>query len=165
MLAHYRVAIAPHLRLSLRCTMLLLLASIACQSAVEPLANVTLLVTNTSCDPGPCQTIHVLAFPDNAPTTPGGAWSIDLGAVTAATACLVIPATARFSITNGSTGAVEVTTWTTGDSLSLAPWPTSDNRFTATPTTASFLPGNASSWSVSLPGTSAPTAAKGCTPW
>jgi len=142
----------------------LLLVAAACSSAVEPLSNVTILVRNGTCDPGPCQAIRVLAFPQNQPDTPGGLWSIDLGVVTGATTCLAIPSTARFTVTDAGTGAVAVTTWTTSNSLSLGPWPPSDARFTARPSTTSFVPGTANSWSVALPGAAAPVAANGCIP-
>ena len=164
MLAALRTRIGRHVRLSSRWMMPLLLASIACSSAVEPRSGVTLLVRNATCDPGPCQAIRVLAFPQEQPLTPGGAWSLDLGVVTTAAACLTIPATAHFDVTDAGTGAVSVTAWTSNDALSLAPWAPSDARFTANPTTAPFVPATANSWSVALPGSAAPVAADGCSP-
>lgn len=163
MTAHHRTRLEGHCRLLRRWTAPLLLACLAC-SAVEPLARVTLSVRNATCDPGPCQAIRVLAFPQVQPITPGGMWSIDLGVVTAVTTCLAIPAEAHFTVTNTGSGATSVTNWTSGDSLSLAPWPPSDGRFTARPTTTSFVPATANSWSVTLPGTAAPVAANACDP-
>jgi len=106
----------------------------------------------------------VLAFPQNQPLTPGGAWSIDLGVVTGATGCLALPATANFRVTDAGSGAVTVTTWTSGDSLALAPWSPNEARFTAGPTTSFFVVGSAGSWSVTLPGSAAPVPAQGCEP-
>jgi hypothetical protein len=147
-----------------RRALLPLLAMIACTTTVEPLSTVTLEVKNATCDPGPCQAIRVLAFPQKQPLTPGGMWSLDLGVVSGPIACITLPPSASFNVTDTGSGAVTVTTWTTGDPLSLAPWPASQPRFTASPTTASFVPGNASSWSVALPGSAAPTTAPACAP-
>ena len=58
--------------------------------------SVRLLVTNSACTPGPCQTVEVLAFPRNFPHTPGGRWRIELGTLSAASACLAIPPEAKF---------------------------------------------------------------------
>ena len=142
----------------------LLVALVACSSAVEPASSVTLLVRNATCDPGPCQAIRVLAFPQNQPLTPGGPWKIDLGVVSGAQACLTVPATTKFTVTDAGTGASTVTTWTSRDSLSLASWPPSTPLFMANPATASFVPGNSGSWIVTLPGTAAPIAASTCAP-
>jgi hypothetical protein len=162
--SRHRTSVGRHLRISVRWTMALLVVTMGCTSAVEPLSNVTLLVRNTTCDPGPCQAIRVLAFPNNQPLTPGGAWSIDLGVVTTAIACLTIPPSAHFDVTDAGTGGVTVTRWTTNDALALAPWSPSDARFTAGPTTPSFVPATSMSWSVALPGSAVPAAAEGCDP-
>jgi hypothetical protein len=142
--------------------MLLVLA--ACTSSVEPLPDATLQVRNATCEPGPCQAIRVLAFPRNQPLTPGGLWSIDLGVVTGASACITLPHTAAFYVTDTGSGVVTVTTWELDDPIALAPWPPSGARFTASPTTPEFVAANASSWSVTLPGTAAPVAAQECVP-
>ena len=76
----------------------LCLGAIACSSSVEPSQSVTLQVTNQTCSPGPCAPLQILAFPSNQPKTPGGFWSLDLGVVTAASACLTIPANATFRV-------------------------------------------------------------------
>jgi hypothetical protein len=156
--------IGNQLSLSVRSAIPFLLVIVACSSTVEPLSSVTLQVRNATCEPGPCQAIRVLAFPQNQPLTPAGLWSLDLGVVTGATACITLPPSAHFNVTDTGSGAVTVTTWTTGDSLSLGPWAPTGARFTASPTTPWFVAGNARSWSVTLPGNTAPLPAQGCTP-
>lgn len=140
------------------------LTLLACSSAVEPLPVVTLQVTNATCNPGPCQAIRVLAFPQNAPITPAGGWSLDLGVVTSATACIALPSVARFTVTDAGTGVVTTTTWTIEEPFALASWPPSGARFTAGPTTPAFVAANGRSWSATLPGTAAPVVTPGCVP-
>ena len=144
----------------------LVMAMAACASPIIDSVpeHVVLAVRNTTCDPGPCQAIRVLGFPQQQPRTPGGAWSLDLGVVSTATACLIIPASAQFTVTEASTGAVAVTDWTAYDSLTLASWSPTEPRFTAGPTTSAFVPGRANAWDVSLPGTTAPVPAAPCAP-
>src|SRR5206468_9894873 len=94
------------------CAALLILLA-GCSGANGPELPSRLLVTNTTCAAGPCGTFEVLAFPENQPRTPGGMWSLDLGAVTGASACLTIPAAATFTITDAGTGVKTVMRWTT----------------------------------------------------
>jgi hypothetical protein len=140
----------------------LLLSAIACSSPVEPSHSVTLQVTNQTCSPGPCTTLQILAFPSNQPHTPGGLWSVDLGVVTTASACLIIPGNATFRVTGP--GATTTYTWTSGIPLSLGTLLPTESRLQASPSTGTFVPANASGWSVILPGASGPTPSGACTP-
>jgi hypothetical protein len=106
--------------------------------------------------------MRVLAFPQNQPRTPGGWWSIDLGTVTTATACVRIPPSAHFTINDVSTGTSVVVRWTSRDSLALGSWAPSGERFTATPSTEWFVPQRARAWRVALPGSARPRPARAC---
>ena len=101
----------------------LMLAALSCSSSLEPTSNVTLLVTNGSCDPGPCSAERVLAFPSNQPNTPGGDWSLDLGTMTGPQLCVTIPISSTFRVI----GPGETTTfvWNTAKPVSLGVWPPS----------------------------------------
>ena len=125
-------------------------------SIVEPSkdAGVTITVKNTTCGAGYCTPLRVVAFPGNQPLTPGGYWSIDLGLITTASACVTLPPTATFTVTNGATGAKTTYTWTSGDPISLGTISESASRIQASPTTDSFIPINASGWSFDMPGSS-----------
>ena len=142
----------------------LCMVAIACSSSVsvEPSQSVTLQVTNQTCSPGPCTPLQILAFPSNQPNTPGGLWSLDLGMVTGASACLTIPASATFRVTGP--GATTTYTWKSAIPLSLGTLPPTEPRLQARPSTGTFIPGNASGWSVTLPGASLPTPSGACTP-
>ncbi len=132
-------------------------------SPIAPPRSVPLMVTNTTCTPGPCQAIRILAFPQNQPRTPGGWWSIDLGTVTTPTTCVWIPPSAHFTITDISTGrSVVVKSWTSGDSLALGSWASSGAPFQATPSTEWFVPQRARAWRVALPGSARPRPARAC---
>lgn len=133
-----------------RCA-LLLLGTSACSSPAEPSATVTVLVTNETCRPGPCTAIRILGFPGNQPNTPGGLWSLDLGLIVAPSACLTLPSTSEFRVTNTSTGAATIYAWTTGDAISLGAIAESSSRLQASPSTPAFVPTSARGWSVSLP--------------
>ncbi len=143
--------------------LLLMGAAIGCSSAVDVPPSVTILVTNSTCNPGPCTSVRVLAFPDDQhqPHTPGGLWSLDLGTLSTASACLAIPAGAEFKVTgpNGTTTYV----WSTANGLALGARSPSDPVLEATPSTGTFVPASAAGWSVTLPGSAAPTPATACT--
>ncbi|HSQ32045.1 MAG TPA: hypothetical protein VLN49_19445 [Gemmatimonadaceae bacterium] len=138
-------------------------AAIACSSAVDVPPSVTILVTNSTCSPGPCTSLRVLAFPDDQhqPHTPGGLWSLDLGIVSTASACLTIPAGAEFNVTgpNGTTTFL----WSTANGLALGSLSPSDPVLQATPSTGRFVPSSAAGWSITLPGSSTPTPSGACT--
>ena len=138
------------------------MAAVACTGAEETPPPVHLLVTNVTCSPGPCTAIRVLAFPDNQPHTPGGLWSLDLGTVASASACLTIPAGAKFDVT-GPEGTTTYR-WTTDRPVSLGALLPSQNPLQATPTTASFVPTSAGGWAVALPDTAPAAPVESCTP-
>jgi hypothetical protein len=98
--------------------------------------------------------MRVLAFPNIQPHTPGGAWSLDLGTVTGPSACLIIPASATFRVTDDGSGKVTIYTWTSADSLALAAIAPTQSRIQASPRTGSFSPATAIGWSASPPGSS-----------
>jgi hypothetical protein len=130
---------------------LLLLGVLGCSSPVQPRTGVTLLITNGTCETGQCAPLQILGFPSNQPHTPGGFWSVDLGLISAASACLTLPPSATFRVTDASTGATTIYTWTTADGLSLGALQPSASRIQATPSTGSFVPASAPGWSVTLP--------------
>lgn len=138
-------------------------AAIGCSSAVDVPPSVTVLVTNSTCNPGPCTSVRILAFPDDQhqPHTPGGLWSLDLGIVSTASACLNIPASAEFNVTgpNGTTTYL----WSTAHGLALGSLSPSQPALTAAPSTGRFVPASAAGWSVALPGSATPTPSTACT--
>lgn len=127
----------------------------------EPRA-VKLLVTNTTCGSNGCTAFHVLAFPENQPNTPAGYWSIDLGEVTTASACLTIPATATFKITDAGAGATTTVTWTTRKNVSLGARMLGQLPMQSSPSTGNFVPGAEPGWTVALPGSATPTIDASC---
>jgi hypothetical protein len=141
---------------------LLLPVLATCSSPVAPPRSVPLLITNTTCTPGPCQAIRILAFPQNQPRTPGGWWSLDMGVITTATACVRIPPSAHFTIREAGTDRSVDIPWTSGDSLALGPWAPTGARFQATPSTEWFVPQSAPGWRVALPGSAPPRPAPAC---
>jgi hypothetical protein len=146
----------------------LLLATAACTSTVEPMvgprSDVTLLVTNSTCDAGQCTPIHILGFPDNQPGTPGGAWSIDLGLLTGLSVCLTLPASREFHVTEYPSGAVTIFKWSTAQGFALGSQQSSESPLMATPSTGEFVPASESAWSVTLPGTGPVSPASTCIP-
>lgn len=141
----------------------LLLSLVACSSSEEPpTGDMTLLVTNDSCQLMNCSPIRVLAFPDNQPGTPGGNWSIDLGLVTTPSACLTLPPRAIFRVIGGPD--TTIFSWTTGDGVSLGTIPASGSIVLSAPSTGSFVPDRAKGWKVSLPGGGQVTEAEACSP-
>lgn len=144
------------------CAALLILAG-GCRdvTSANPAA-ATLLVSNATCASGACTAYHVLAFPVNQPETPGGYWSLDLGTLTTASACVTIPASASFTITDVSTGARTVLRWTTANGVSMGLVAAGDSRIMAAPSTGTFVPARAAGWHVALPGTATPTPAAPC---
>jgi hypothetical protein len=141
----------------------LVLMAGACSPSTDASSSpdVTVLVSNESCHPKSCSPIHVYAFPENQPRTPGGFWALDLGVVNGHTACLTLPASSTFTIA----GPADTTRilWTTGDPVSLGAIQESAAVWEAGPTTANFVPGGASGWKVSLPGGARPAPDGKCT--
>jgi hypothetical protein len=130
----------------------LLLVSIACRSTEEPRHPGTLLVTNATCVPGPCDSVDVLLYPPRFLATPAGPVSFLVGTVTGSSACLHFPlADTSLVISWDTTRSV----WTPADPTGLAGLVrgscTSFACYSWIVPTASFLPTSAAGWSVSLP--------------
>ncbi len=146
--------------------LLLLITGIApgCSSSVETPTRVTVLVTNQTCAPGPCAAIRVLAFPDNQPNTPGGAWSLNLGVVSTASACVVLPPIAAFYVIAEPEHDTTTFTWTTARHVTLGGQPEAASTLHASSTTDAFVAMSAAGWSVELPGGTRAVPAAPCTP-
>jgi|KBSSwiStaDraftv2_1062776.scaffolds.fasta_scaffold64599_6 hypothetical protein len=140
------------------------LAVLACSSTLEPRENVTLLVTNETCETGTCSPLRILGFPDNQPATPGGFWSIELGVLTGPSACLTLPASREFHVTEVPGGKTTTYRWTSANGLSLGAQPASESQLLARPSTAEFIPASMEAWSVTLPGDGDASPAVVCTP-
>jgi hypothetical protein len=109
----------------------------------------TLRVTNGTCVGGHCDSLVVLAFPNNQPHTPGGNWSIQLGIVTGPQACFTLPPSATFTIYAPS--STTVFTWTPAVLVSLGLIP-AEGRLFASPSTPEFASVTGAGWHVTLPG-------------
>jgi hypothetical protein len=145
---------------------LVVLASWACSSAVEPRSDITLLVTNATCLNGRCDSLKVLGFPGNQPRTPGGFWSINLGLVTTPQACFTFPSSATFRVIGVNTDGTRDTTtfiWTSADELSLGVQPPAASPIQASPSTTVFVPAIAAGWSITFPAGSPLTTSSACT--
>lgn len=138
-----------------RSKLLLVLFALAtgCSSTLEPRDDVVLLVTNGTCEPGPCSSLRILEFPSDQPHTPGGHWSIDLGLLTGPSVCLTLPAAREFTMTEVPSGRKTVHRWTTAEALSLGAQPPSEQQMLATPSIGEFVPASRLAWSVTFPGT------------
>ena len=135
----------------------------ACSDGTGPALPSRLFVTNTTCAAGSCATFEVLAFPENQPTTPAGSWSLDLGAVTGPSACLLIPGSATFTIVDAGTGNKTVVRWSTTQQVSIGLVTAGQSRLQASPSSGTFIPARAAAWSVALPGSATPVPGGGCT--
>lgn len=146
---------------------LIVVATLACSSSLEPRSGVTLLVTNGTCQAGHCDSLRVLGFPSNQPNTPGGEWSLDLGLITTSQACFTLPPTAVFYVIGvREDGGADTTSfsWTNAKSLSLGTLSPSSSRISASPSTTSFVPADAAGWQITVPGGSQPTSSSACAP-
>ena len=144
---------------------LLAFGAVACSSS--PLAAprpVTIRVTNSTCEAGPCAPLRILAFPSIQPTTPAGLWSLDLGVIDTPSACLTLASSASFRVSEAGTGNGTTYTWTSADGVSLAAIPVSASRLQASPSTPGFVPLSAPGWSVDLPGSQPPSPSTECAP-
>lgn len=139
-----------------------LLFVLSCDLTTGPRSPVTLLVTNATCDAGTCFPIEVRGFPLDQPSTPGGPWSLKLGTISAASACLILPSADTARVTNADTGKTTTYVWTADDLLALGTLDPGEAWFQAKASTGEFVPGNASGWAVTLPGTAAPAPAEAC---
>jgi hypothetical protein len=115
-----------------------------------------LLVTNATCDPGPCDALSIRGYgsPFTFPQPEGG--TVMIGSVNAASACLTFPP---------SVTAMGLT-WTPADAIEVTALDaTVGYRYGGQ--TTEFTPASAPGWSVTFP-TSGVTAAvpgtKACTP-
>lgn len=146
------------------CAAALIAMASGCRADTGPVggAPVALLVSNATCATGACATIRVLAFPADQPITPGGMWSIVLGDVSGASACLTIPPSASFRVTDSGSGATTTTTWTTTRKLSLGAISQAQSPLQASPSTEQFVPATRAGWSVTLPGTASPASSAAC---
>jgi hypothetical protein len=142
----------------LRWTALLFPVLATYSSPIDAPRSVPVLVTNTTCTLGPCAAVRILAFPGSELHTPGGMWKIDLGTITTATACVTIPATSDFRLTEQPSGTTTIFPWTTRDSMALGTRRPGVQIFSATPSTVWFVPQRARAWSVALPGDTTDTA-------
>jgi hypothetical protein len=141
----------------------LLILAAACHQDTAPLGGTAkLLVSNSSCSSGTCTPIHVLMFPENQPDTPAGFWSLDLGIVSGASGCLIIPASASFHVTDAGTGATTTFTWTTTRSASIGSLAPDELALMASPSTGAFVPAREAGWSLALPGNQPPAPAAPC---
>ncbi len=133
---------------------LLVVAVLACSSVVDPKSAITLLVTNSSCSTGRCDSLEVLGFPSNQPLTPGGFWSIDLGLLTTPEACFKLPPAATFrviGVNDDGTRDTTTFTWTTVVPLALGVQAPSGFRTQASPSTTAFVPATSAGWTITLP--------------
>lgn len=140
------------------------LLALACSSSATtgPHGDVRLFVTNTTCDPGPCVTLDVRAFPDDQPHTPGGLWSIEVGTVEGEFDCLLLPRSGTFRVIDASSARTTTYTWTLSDPLSLGALRPGESGIMAVPSTETFVPAAAPGWSVSLPGGTGEVTTGGC---
>ena len=145
-------------RLEKTSTLPALLVVFACTSPAEPEPppSATLLVTNATCDPGPCSSFQVLGFPSIQFSGPGGPWSLDLGTLSTESACLTLPSADTFQV------STTPYSWTSHDSLSLGILEPGQHATHASPSTSEFVPANSAGWSVTLPGGTAVTPADVC---
>lgn len=102
---------------------------------------------------GRCGPLHILAFPDTGPVTPGGLWRVDLGVAAGPTACLTIPSSSSFALSGGNgaggVGTV-VTTWTPATPMALGVLPEGSNPFQAAPDTPAFIAATSRGWDLTL---------------
>ena len=121
----------------------------------------TVLVTNTTCVAGHCDSLEVLGFPNNQPNVSAGLWSISLGLMTGPRLCVQLPRSATFVVSGPDSKTTY--TWTPGIAVSLGTMAPAASRWRANPTTAEFVSARATGWKVALPGAQI-VADTACTP-
>jgi hypothetical protein len=144
---------------------LLVLATVACSSNLEPKTAITVRVANSTCSVTACDSLEVLAFPSNQPRTPGGFWSIDLGVITNSAKCFTLPPSATFLVIGVNPDGTRDTTtfmWTTADAVSLGVQAPSGFRTQASPSTTAFVPAGSPGWSITLPPDTHPSTGPAC---
>jgi hypothetical protein len=131
-----------------------------------PATGVPLLVVNSTCFQGHCDSLTVMGFLSGGPeaTVP---WMVQLGTVIGVSACLTIPPSATYrniAYRTDSTADTILFEWTPTQRIWLAaltpsspPWPF------WTPSTRAFVPALAAGWSVALPDSVAVQTAAPCT--
>lgn len=123
----------------------------------------TLLVSNATCDPGPCVPLEIRGFAPKF-TVPGQpAWGfVRLGTVTGRTTCLSFPPSWTITVTGPSdTTAI---TWTVDDPITVS---AITSRLEVLGAGREMVPSGSPGWSVTFGGTSpaaALTSAQACTP-
>ena len=93
-------------------------ALLACGTSTAPdPPPITLLVTNGTCDSGPCVPLGIHGETDvfNVP----GDMTVGIGHVDSASACLTFPASKTLYVIDAGTNDTTATTWTPADTISL----------------------------------------------
>jgi hypothetical protein len=129
---------------------------------VIPAPQITLLVANSTCSAGRCDSVRVRMFPESTLHTPAGPWSLDLGLVTGSEACLTIKPFATFYVHAGSSVSMDL--WNGTRAMSLGGFEPSLAWNFAIASTPDIVPNSAQGWRVSLPGSGAPVPAEACSP-
>ena len=145
---------------------------LACGTSTAPDPPIiTLLVTNATCDSGPCVPLAIAGETDVI-STPGDP-VVSIGRVVSASACLTFPASQTFYGIDAGTNDTTAVTWTPADALSLyaaddrsVPWEGGLLEITDP-----FVPASARGWEVTVHRTGFPldhpvrvTPADPCTP-
>lgn len=129
----------------------------------------TVLVTNSTCAPGPCVPFHVRGFIPNF-SVPGQppAGFVDLGVASTALTCLRLPAADTLMVVGRDAQNLPTDTtklvWTVADPILLV---AATSPMLPIGQQLELVPARATGWAVTLPGTSAAPAAlqtTACTP-
>jgi len=107
----------------------------------------TLLVTNATCNPGPCVPFEVRGFVPkfNVPGQPPEGF-VRLGSVTARSSCLPFPAS--WTVTIRGPSDTTAITWTIGEPISLS---AVASRLEVLGSTSEFVPTSSAGWSITFP--------------
>jgi hypothetical protein len=127
----------------------------ACSHPTAPVPPPTVLITNATCDSGFCRTLFIRVYVVSF-RVPQNPWGIEmLGTVVGRTGCLRFPASWRLTISGpDSSGKIDTTyaTWTPSDPAGVYLWAgDSASGLSGVGSTAVFVPGTASGWSVTFP--------------
>jgi hypothetical protein len=128
---------------------------------------VSLLVVNSTCVDGPCDSLRVIGFPSGGPSATVN-WMVELGTVTGPSGCLTIPPMATYgNIVSSNDGQADtiVYQWTPARAMWLgAVTPSSPPPPFWSPSTQAFVPARALGWSAALPDSAGVQPAIPCTP-
>jgi hypothetical protein len=107
----------------------------------------TMLVTNSSCTPGPCVPFDVRGFVPKfaVPGQPPSGFLL-LGSVNSASVCLRIPSSVTLTVTEPE--GTTITTWTPDDAIVLS---AVRSLTTSLGSTGAFTPSGAAGWAVTFP--------------